>query len=147
MAVITISRQYGSGGDEIVDRVCKMLDYRCFDKQFLIRAASEAGLSELEIVDYSEESYKVENFLNRLFSRNWPVGQASKTIGKLNGEPGLTEAVAFSLVSIYFSRVDIKIMRDSLAAKTKKANKSTTISCKKGKLDCLSVYYCKIIRK
>jgi len=36
---------------------------------FLIRAASEAGLSELEIVDYSERSYKVENFLNRLFSR------------------------------------------------------------------------------
>jgi len=60
---------------------------------------------------------------------------------------GLYLAVAFSLVSIYFSRVDIKIMRDSLAAKTKKANKSTRISCKKGKLDCFSVYYCKIRRK
>ncbi len=99
MAVITISRQYGSGGDEIVDKVCKLLDYRCFDKQFLIRAASEAGLSELEIVDYSEESYKVENFLNRLFSRNWPTGQVSKTTGKLNSEPGFNEAVAFSLVN------------------------------------------------
>jgi cytidylate kinase len=99
MTVITISRQYGSGGDEIVDRVCKLLGYRCFDKQLLIQAASEAGLSEQEIFDFSEENYKVENFLDRLFGRPRPLGLAHKTTGRLNGETGLTEAMAFALVN------------------------------------------------
>jgi hypothetical protein len=32
MAVITISRQYGSGGREIAARVCDLLGYRYLDK-------------------------------------------------------------------------------------------------------------------
>ena len=99
MAVITISRQYGSGGDEIVDRVCKLLGYRCFDKQLLIQAANEAGLSEQEITDFSDENYKVENFMDRLFNRSSPRRLERKTTGRLNGEPRLTEAMAFALVN------------------------------------------------
>ena len=37
MAVITISRQYGSGGDEIAVRVCKILGYTYFDKKLLVK--------------------------------------------------------------------------------------------------------------
>ncbi|HMD88300.1 MAG TPA: cytidylate kinase-like family protein [Anaerolineaceae bacterium] len=99
MAVITISRQYGSGGDEIVDQVCNLLGYRRFDKQLLVQAAREAGLSELEITDYSEENYKVANFMERLFNRNRSSGTARKTTGRLNGEPVLTDATAFALVN------------------------------------------------
>jgi CMP/dCMP kinase len=72
MTVITISRQYGSGGDEIADRICKIMGYQHFDKQHIARAAVEAGLSEQEIAsysDYSEENYKVKRFLDRLMSR------------------------------------------------------------------------------
>jgi cytidylate kinase len=75
MAVITISRQFGSGGDEIADRLCQTLGYSHFDKRLISRAAQEAGLSDQEIIDYSEENYKVKNFMDRLFSRSRPVGQ------------------------------------------------------------------------
>jgi cytidylate kinase len=69
MAVITISRQYGSGGDEIAARVCQELGWRAFDKRMMAQVASEMGLSEREIVDFSEANYKVRGFLERLFGR------------------------------------------------------------------------------
>ena len=68
MAVITISRQYGSGGDEIAQRVCKSLGYRRFDKDLMAQVASDVGLSEGEIVDLSEASFKSQNILSRLLS-------------------------------------------------------------------------------
>ncbi len=66
MAVITISRQYGSGGDEVAERVCEILGYSYFDKKMMVEAASEVGLSEEEIVDFSEDNYVVRGFLDRL---------------------------------------------------------------------------------
>jgi cytidylate kinase len=70
MATITISRQFGSGGDEIAQRICTILDYRRFDKRMLSQAAAEAGLSEQEVIDYSEENYKIRGFLERLLDRS-----------------------------------------------------------------------------
>lgn len=66
MAVITISRELGSGGEEIARRVCDLLKYRYFDKQLLIEAAAEVGLAKDHVVDYSEDRYEVQNFLARL---------------------------------------------------------------------------------
>lgn len=76
MTVITISRQYGSGGDEIADQLCRMMDYHHFDKLTIIKAAAEAGLSDQEFIDFSEENYKVKNFFNRLINRPGPLGKA-----------------------------------------------------------------------
>lgn len=79
MAVITISRQVGSGGDEIANRLCELLGYQQFDKRLIIQAAAESGLSEAEIAawpaEYTEEGYKVRGFLDRLFGRGMMVGQ------------------------------------------------------------------------
>jgi cytidylate kinase len=83
MTVITISRQYGSGGDQIADRLCKILGYQQFDKQLVIQAAVEAGISETEIYDYSEENHRVRSFLDRLFSRTAVMGA-----GPIWGEVG-----------------------------------------------------------
>jgi cytidylate kinase len=69
MAVITVSRQYGSGGDEIAARVCDMLGYRYFDKRMMASVASEMGLSETQVIDFSEAEYKARGFLDRLFRR------------------------------------------------------------------------------
>jgi cytidylate kinase len=66
MAIITISRQYGSGGNEIAGRVCELLEYRYFDKDLMARVASEVGLSENEVVDFSEDKYRVRTLLERL---------------------------------------------------------------------------------
>jgi cytidylate kinase len=73
MAVITFSRQYGSRGDEIAERVREMLGYRLFDKSLMAQVASEVGLSEAEIVDFSEEDYKARGFLERLLP--WRSGR------------------------------------------------------------------------
>jgi cytidylate kinase len=67
MAVITISRQYGSGGDEIAAQVCERLGYRYFNKQLMSQVATEVGLSPTEIVDFPEDDYQVRSFLERLF--------------------------------------------------------------------------------
>ena len=69
MAIITISRQHGSDGDEIAARVCEMLGYRYFDKNLMAQVASEMGLTQEEVVDFSEESYKPGGFLDRLLGR------------------------------------------------------------------------------
>jgi cytidylate kinase len=79
MAVITISRQYGSGGDEIAARVGQMLGYFYFDKRLMARVASEAGIAEGEVVDFSEDDYKGRNFLERLFGRR----QSSRTADEI----------------------------------------------------------------
>jgi len=67
MAVITISRQYGSGGDEIASRVCELLGYRYFDKRMMAQVASEMGLSSKEVVDSQEERHEILSFFDRLF--------------------------------------------------------------------------------
>ncbi len=66
MAVITISRQYGSEGDEIAANICQILGYQAFDKQLMEQVATEVGLTEGEIVDFTEDQHKVRGFLDRL---------------------------------------------------------------------------------
>ena len=72
MATITISRQFGCGGDEIAARVCEMLGYRYFDKSLMAKIIAETGLTENEIVDFSEDNYKVRGFLDRLLAWRGP---------------------------------------------------------------------------
>jgi CMP/dCMP kinase len=66
MAVITISRQYGSEGDEIAANVCRILGYQSFDKQLMLKVAAEVGLTEGEVVDFTEDQHRVRGFLDRL---------------------------------------------------------------------------------
>ncbi len=97
MAVITISRKYGSGGNEIARRVCKILGYRYFDKNLMAQIAMKVGLSEHELVDYSEDNYKVRGFLERLLDtkrvvtevKSWTrdaSGAQTVTVEELNEE-------------------------------------------------------------
>lgn len=66
MSVITISRQFASGGDMIAAEVCERLGYRYFDKEMMVEAALNVGLCENEIVDFTEDRYKVQDFISRL---------------------------------------------------------------------------------
>jgi cytidylate kinase len=91
MTVITISRQFGSGGDEIAERVCSILNYRHFDKLMLIKAAKESGLTEQEVSDFSEENYKVRSFFDRLFRRQENSAKMSFWIEDSEGIPILEE--------------------------------------------------------
>lgn len=66
MAVVTISRQVGSGRQEVVEQVCRALSYSYFDKRILVQEAINIGLTECEIVDFPEE-YKAKTLLQNLF--------------------------------------------------------------------------------
>ena len=102
MAVITISRQFGSGGDQIARQVCKRLDYRFFEKRLMNEISKELGLLEQEVVDFSEDRYEAKNFIQRFFSRETPVREvgswAEKTSGawtKVVKKIGQEESVSF----------------------------------------------------
>jgi len=71
--IITISRQVGSGGDEIALNVSKILGYAYFDKSLMVSVAKSLGMSEEDIVDFSEDAYRVKGFVDRILRRKRPV--------------------------------------------------------------------------
>lgn len=75
MAVITLSRQYGSAGDQIAARVAVLLGYHIFDKTVMAKMAAEVGLTEQEVVDFSETDYRTKGLLDRLFGVSPRVGE------------------------------------------------------------------------
>ena len=102
MAVITVSRQAGSGGDEIAKHVCDLLGYHYFDKQLMTQVAADVGLSRQEMVDFSEEHYRVKSFLDLLLSsshvaqvRTWTQDAAGKETLSLQD---LNEAQCIDLI-------------------------------------------------
>ena len=53
--LITISRQTGSGGREIGQKLAERLGIRFFDKEILERAAKESGLCKELFEDHDEK--------------------------------------------------------------------------------------------
>ena len=113
MSVITISRQFGSGGDEIAARVCNMLEYLYFDKQLMLQVAADMGLSEYEVVDFSEDTYKMRGFIDRVLSwrgprvvaqvdtwKEEPVGTITKEVIELD-EANSMALVQKTILSVY----------------------------------------------
>jgi len=99
MAIITISRQYASNGNDIAKMICESTGYYLFDKQVIAEAAIEVGLSDEEIVDFSEENYKIKGFFDRLRGRSqlhiWKeIEEGVRTTEQIN----LSEESALSLV-------------------------------------------------
>lgn len=54
LPVITISRQFGSGGHEIGERLARQLDVPFYDKALIAMAAKQSGLSE-EVFAHADE--------------------------------------------------------------------------------------------
>ena len=68
MAVITVSREYGSRGEEITQKVAKALGYSYFDKDILADVARIANTTEDEIRQYDEKDEPgLHTFLKKLF--------------------------------------------------------------------------------
>jgi CMP/dCMP kinase len=63
LPVITISRQRGSGADDIAQIVAQTLDVPLYDRQVLTRAAAAAGVDETTIAT----SERRQNLLTRIF--------------------------------------------------------------------------------
>lgn len=52
--IITIGRQYGSGGKEIAEKIAKRLGYQLYDEEILAMAAEESGFSASAVQQYDE---------------------------------------------------------------------------------------------
>jgi CMP/dCMP kinase len=103
MTVITMSRQWGSGAEEVANRLCQEMGLRVFDKGLMMRVATEVGFSDTQIVDYSEEQYELRNFLDVLFRRARTVAEVSTRVRTGNGPDTvdtliLNEARAIDLI-------------------------------------------------
>lgn len=59
--VITISREYGSGGKELSEMVAAKMGTRCYDRQILYLAAQEMGAESVDIRSINDLSYKRGN--------------------------------------------------------------------------------------
>src|SRR5512138_319819 len=69
MAVITISREHASGGDEVASQLCAVLGYRFFDKTLIQQTAKDTTYPSYMAIDYSEDQHEVQHFLERLFTQ------------------------------------------------------------------------------
>lgn len=65
--IITISREYGSGGRAIGQKVAEKLGWDFYDKELIARAAEETGFAESFIKKYGEQR-SMSNFLSLPFS-------------------------------------------------------------------------------
>jgi cytidylate kinase len=77
-SIITISRQYGSGGREIGKRVAERLGYAYFDHELIKRAAADSGISEELIREDGEGA--MSKFSSLLSYANIVIGKDEDTL-------------------------------------------------------------------
>ena len=65
--IVTISRQYGSGGREVAEILAKKMQVRCYDRQIVYLAAEKIGNGDLDVESILEEAYKVPGSHSGLF--------------------------------------------------------------------------------
>ena len=75
--IITIGRQFGSGGREIGEKVAKHFDIKYFDKELLTRAASESGYCHEMIQTHDERP--TNSFLYNLVMDTYSFGYNSSS--------------------------------------------------------------------
>jgi cytidylate kinase len=77
MPIVTISREFGSGADEVAGRLCEVLGYHAFGKHLIIQAAKDTTLPMLNAIDYSEDNHEVQTFLD------WLLGRTASPVQKI----------------------------------------------------------------
>lgn len=73
--VITIGRQYGSGGREIGVKLAQDLGIKCYDKELLDRAAKDSGICQ-ELFEHHDEK-PTNSFLYSLVMDTYSFGYSS----------------------------------------------------------------------
>ena len=70
--VVTIGRQFGSGGREIGEKVAEYFGIKCYDKELLSRAAKESGFCEEMLENHDERP--TSSFLYNLVMDTYSFG-------------------------------------------------------------------------
>lgn len=74
-AVITIGRQYGSGGRQIGQEIAKYFGIKCYDKELLEHAANDSGICK-ELFEHQDEK-PTNSFLYSLVMDTYSFGYSS----------------------------------------------------------------------
>ncbi len=77
-SVITIGRQYGSGGREIGQKLAGRLGIKCYDNELLDRAAKESGICQELFENHDEKP--TNSFLYSLVMDTYSMGYASAAL-------------------------------------------------------------------
>lgn len=77
-SIITIGRQYGSGGREIGEKLAVSLGIKCFDNELLDRAAKESGICQELFENHDEKP--TNSFLYSLVMDTYSMGYASAAL-------------------------------------------------------------------
>ena len=75
--IITIGRQFGSGGHEIGEELAKCFNIKCYDKELLKRAAKDSGLCHEVFVNHDDKP--TSSFLYNLVMDTYSFGYNSST--------------------------------------------------------------------
>lgn len=75
--VITIGREFGSGGREIGMALAERLGIKCYDKELLALAAKESGLSEDLFINHDEKP--TNSFLYSLVMDTYSMGYSTSS--------------------------------------------------------------------
>ena len=75
--IITIGRQFGSGGHEIGEKLAQFWGIKCYDKELLARAAKESGYCEEMFRNHDERP--TNSFLYNLVMDTYSFGYNSST--------------------------------------------------------------------
>ena len=79
--IITIGREFGSGGKEIGTKLAEDLEIKCYDKELLARAAKESGLCE-EIFETHDEK-PTNSFLYSLVMDTYSAGYTGSSFSEM----------------------------------------------------------------
>lgn len=96
MAIITVSRQQGSGGLDVALRVSELLGYRCFDKRLMAEVMTHEGFTDQTIVDYHEDEYRLRGFVDRVLGYRRPETIAD--VGFWDDNPDAMKATSVAVL-------------------------------------------------
>ncbi len=117
MAVITISRQLGSGGLDIAMRVSELLGYRYFDKRLLTEVMAQEGFTNQTVIDYREDEYRLRGFVDRILGYRRP-----KTIADLGFWDDNPEAMKATSVAVLDEHLAVWLVRRAIEVAHQQGN-------------------------
>jgi cytidylate kinase len=106
--IITVSRQVGSGGDEIALKLCRTLGYAYFDKNLMMSVAKSLGVSEADIADFSEDDYKIQSLVDRILRRKRIVATSYAQEGDELIRKALNEEASLAVVQTVIKNLAIR---------------------------------------
>ena len=79
--IVTIGREYGSGGKEIGTKLAEKMGVKCYDKELLDRAAKDSGLCQ-ELFEHHDEK-PTNSFLYSLVMDTYSIGYPSAALAEM----------------------------------------------------------------